>query len=211
MHHRPASRTPSITPLRPGLYPAALPPGEGDFLPGRPLRKPQDLYTTDEAIPELCPEARSLAHRIRMARKSPLPGPGGPDLPAGLRRTALGRPGLALRPGQRLHPIGYVHPAAGLPQPRNRMDARRLRRHRRRTGVEYLPERCLRGDPGRLSPRRRRGHRLLPIASTNREGQVGQPVPPWDLGVRAIFRDLYGRTIPLMSTVTFWPRSARES
>ena len=157
----------------PGFVPAYIRPlfceGKGPFrwaaLSGDPTRHRRDRPGRPRPVPRQRPAAAVDPRRAGQGR---LPGPAGPHLLARLRRARRGRPAL-----QRHGRLGRAERAGrdrarpprlrlgGLAVPRDRVDGRRLGRHRRLAAAQRDGQhgvgRVLGVDP----PRRRRRHRPL--------------------------------------------------
>ncbi len=144
----------------PGFVPAYIRPlfceGKGPFRWAALSGDPADIATTDEAILELFPENEQLRRWIKMAgERVAVPGPAGPDLLARLRRAAPGRPEVqrdgrlrrAVR-ADRDRPRPPRLRLGGLAVPRDRGDARRLRRDRRLAAAQRPGQHRVRRDLG---------------------------------------------------------------
>ncbi|VWX50508.1 hypothetical protein MICRO80W_270025 [Micrococcus luteus] len=153
--------------LRPGLHPPAVLRGPRPVPLGRALRRPgghpRDRRGPEGAVPrERAPAP--LARRRRRVRG--VRGPAGPHLLAGLRRAPQGRPALQPARGRgqgqgadRDRPRPPRLRLRGLPVPRDRVHAGRLRRDRRLAAAERPDRHLLRRHLGVDPPRRRRRHR----------------------------------------------------
>ncbi len=143
--------------------------GKGPFRWAVLSGDPADLAATDDAILEAFPEDRKLARWIRHGpRARRLPGAAGTHLLAGLRRARPRRPDLQPAGGERAGEGADRHrprPSrlrlGGLAQPRDRGDARRLRRHRRLADPQRADQCRQRRHLDLGAPRRRRRYRLL--------------------------------------------------
>ena len=157
----------------PGFVPAYIRPlfceGKGPFRWAALSGDPKDIAATDRAVLELFPDNEPLARWIQQGRgASRVPGAARADLLAGLRRTRQGRRAVQrhgrLRrgvraPGHRPGPPRLR--VGGLAVPRDRVDARRVRRDRRLAAAQRDGQRRVRCVVGVDPPRRRRGHRSI--------------------------------------------------
>ena len=155
--------------IRAGVHPAAVLPGAGPFRWAALSGDPADIAATDDAVLETFPHNESLRRWITLAReKVAFQG-----LPARIcwleygERAEMGeRFNHLVKTGKVKAPIviGRDHLDCGSvasPEPRNRGDEGRLRRHRRLAAPECAVEHGLRRELGLDPSRRRRRHRLL--------------------------------------------------
>ena len=160
----------------PGFVPAYIRPlfceGKGPFRWAALSGDPKDIARTDAAVLDLFPENESLRRWMTLAQERvALPGPARAHLLARLRRARQGRARLQ-RPGRLRRGLGAAGHRPRPPRlrlgrlalPRDRVDARRLRRDRRLAAAQRDGQRRERRHLGVDPPRRRRRHR--PVAST---------------------------------------------
>ena len=154
----------------PGFVPAYIRPlfceGKGPFRWAALSGDPADIARDRPGDPRALPRRRAAApldhHGGRAGR---LPGPAGAHLLAGVRRAPPGRAELQRDGGQRGAEGPDRHRSrpprlrlGGQPLPRDRGDARRLRRHRRLGAAQRPGQHRLRRDLGLDPPRRGRRH-----------------------------------------------------
>ena len=162
----------------PGFVPAYIRPlfceGKGPFRWAALSGDPEDIYATDRAIKELFPAdekpeyARLHALARHGRRAGAVPGPAGADLLARLRRPREGRREVQRDGGQRRaegarrdRPRPPRLRLGRLALPRDRGDARRLRRDRRLGDPQRAGQHRVGRHLGVVPPRRRRRHRPL--------------------------------------------------
>ena len=147
----------------PGFVPAYIRPlfceGKGPFRWAALSGDPADIAATDRAVLEEFPDDEALGALDPDGRRADrLPGPAGADLLARLRRAPAARAALqrmvAERRDQRPDRDRPRPPRLGLGRlalPRDRVDARRLRRDRRLAAAERARQHRLRARPGSAS------------------------------------------------------------
>ena len=163
----------------PGFVPAYIRPlfceGRGPFRWAALSGDPADIHATDDLVLQMFPQDRVLSRWIDLARKR-IKFQGFPcaHLLARLRRARRVRP-RHQRPGQaRQAQVAHRHrPRPSrlrlrrLALPRNRVDERRQRRHRRLAAPQRAAQHRQRRLLGLHPQRRRRRHRLLPARRTS--------------------------------------------
>ena len=157
----------------PGFVPAYIRPlfceGKGPFRWAALSGDPKDIAATDRAVLDLFPDNDRLHKWMRGAQEriafQGLParicwlGQGERDK-AGLAFNDLVRTGAVQRP-DRHRPRPPRHRVGRQPLPRDRVDARRLRRHRRLAAAQRAGQHRVRRQLGLDPPRRRGRHRPL--------------------------------------------------
>ena len=154
----------------PGFVPAYIRPqfeeGLGPFRWAALSGDPKDIAATDRAILELFPDNEHLRRWITMAgERVEFEGSARPHLLARLRRTAPGRTEVQ-RDGRLRRGVGADRhrprpPRLGIGRlalPRDRGDARRVRRHRGLAAAQRVAEHGVRRHLGVDPPRRRSRH-----------------------------------------------------
>ncbi len=167
----------------PGFVPEYIRPlfclGKGPFRWAALSGKPQDIFTTDEAVLREFPEDEALARWIRKAREpGQVPGTAVAHLLARLRRAGPlrrrhqppGQDGQDRR-ADRHRSRPPRHGLRRFAQPRDRGHAGRLGRHRRLARSQCPAERRERRLVGVRAPRRRRRHRPF---DPRRDGHRGR-------------------------------------
>ena len=144
----------------PGFVPAYIRPlfcrGVGPFRWAALSGDPEDICRTDAKVKELMPDDRASAQLARHgARAHPLPGPAGAHLLGRARRPAPARPRLQRDGGDgrvegadRHRPRPPRFRLGRLAQPRDRGDARRLRRGVRLAAPQRAPQLRVAARPG---------------------------------------------------------------
>ena len=157
----------------PGFVPAYIRPlfcrGIGPFRWAALSGDPEDIYRTDAKVKELLPDDAASAQLARHgARAHQVPGPAGAHLLGRPRRPPPARPRLQ-RDGRERRAEGADRDRPRPPrfrlgrlaQPRDRGDARRLRRRLRLAAAQRAAQLRLRRHLGVAASRRRRRHGLL--------------------------------------------------
>ena len=178
----------------PGFVPAYIRPlfceGKGPFRWVALSGDPKDIAATDRAVLDLFPDNDKLHKWIRGAQERIA----FQGLPARICWLGQGErdkagPGVqrprALRSGagaDRHRPRPPRHRVGGQPLPRDRVDARRLRRHRRLAAAQRAGQHGIRRVVGLDPPRRRRRHRPL---AARRPGLAGRRHRPRGAEARA--------------------------